>query len=70
MAFVEPTRIEVKLLKPDLALASIGDRRLPNFQSEGGGQHTTMDLQKFGNDWKIVASHTSSSEMCNDPPPR
>jgi hypothetical protein len=63
MGFIQPTRIQVKLLKPDLALAlTWWSASFPTSQVKIVG-NTTMDLQKFGDDWKIVASHTSSSEM-------
>jgi hypothetical protein len=63
MGFVQPTRIQVKLLKPDLALAlTWWSASFPSSKVKVVG-NTTMDLQKFGDDWKIVASHTSSSEM-------
>jgi hypothetical protein len=63
MGFVQPTRIQVKLLKPDLALAlTWWSASFPSSNVKVVG-NTTMDLQKFGDDWKIVASHTSSSEM-------
>jgi hypothetical protein len=63
MGFVQPTRIQVRLLKPDLALAlTWWSASFPSSKVKVVG-NTTMDLQKFGDDWKIVASHTSSSEM-------
>ena len=55
--------IQVKLLKPDLALAltwwSVSFPS-PNHTVVG---NTTMNLQKFDDGWKIVASHTSTAEM-------
>jgi hypothetical protein len=63
MGFVLPTRIQVRLLKPDLALAlTWWSASFPSSKVKVVG-NTTMDLQKFGDDWKILASHTSSSEM-------
>jgi hypothetical protein len=63
MGSVQPTRIQVKLIKPDIALAlTWWSASFPTSKVKVVG-NTTMDLQKFGDDWKIVASHTSSSEM-------
>jgi hypothetical protein len=63
MGFINPARSQVKLLKPDLALAltwwsvtfSTSKRRVVG--------NTTMDLQKFDDGWKVVASHSSTAEM-------
>jgi ketosteroid isomerase-like protein len=63
MGFIEPTRIQVKLLKPDFALAltkwsvSFPESKRPVLGN------TTMNLQKFDGDWKIVDSHTSTVDM-------
>ena len=56
---VHPTRsIQVKLLKPDLALAlTWWSVSFPSSKQTVLG-NTTMDLQKFDDGWKIVASHT------------
>ena len=63
MAFINPTRIQVKLLKPDLALAlTWWTVSFPSTQQTVVG-NTTMNLQKFDNGWKVVASHTSTAEM-------
>src|SRR6202047_3573260 len=63
MGFIEPGRIQVKLLKPDLALAFTwwSVSFISSKQKVVG--NTTMNLQKFDDGWKIVASHTSISEM-------
>jgi hypothetical protein len=59
MGFVQPTRIQVKLLKPDLALAlTWWSASFPTSKLKVVG-NSTMDLQKFDDGWKIVASHTS-----------
>jgi uncharacterized protein (TIGR02246 family) len=61
MGFIQPKRIQVRLLKPDLALAltwwsvSFPTSKLP---LEG---NSVMNLQKFDDGWKIIASHTSIS---------
>ena len=63
MGFINPTRIQVKLLKPDLALAlTWWSISFPSSKQKVVG-NTTMDLQKFDDGWKIVASHTSTTEM-------
>jgi hypothetical protein len=63
MGYINPSRIQVKLLKPDLALAlTWWSIKFPNSKHTVVG-NTTMNLQKFGDDWKIVASHTSTAEM-------
>jgi hypothetical protein len=63
MGFINPSRIQVKLLKPDLALAlTWWSVKFPNSKHTVVG-NTTMNLEKFGDVWKIVASHTSTAEM-------
>jgi hypothetical protein len=63
MGFITPARIQVKLLKPDLALAvtwwsiSFSTSKLKIVGN------TTMNLQKFDNGWKIVAAHSSTADM-------
>jgi hypothetical protein len=63
MGFIEPGRIQVRLLKPDLALAlTWWIINFPGSKQKVIG-NTTMNLQKFGDGWKIVASHSSTNEM-------
>jgi hypothetical protein len=63
MGCINPARIQIKLLKPDLALAlTWWSISFPNSTQKVVG-NTTMNLQKFGDDWKIVASHSSTAEM-------
>ncbi len=63
MGFINPKRIQVKLLKPDLALAlTWWSLSFPNSKLKVLG-NTTMNLQKLDGGWKIVASHTSTAEM-------
>ena len=63
MGFIEPKRIQVKMLKPDLALAlTWWSVTFPNSKQKVVG-NTTMNLQKFDDGWKIVASHTSIAGM-------
>jgi hypothetical protein len=63
MGFIQPKRIQVKLLKPDLALAlTWWSVSFPSSKQTVVG-NSTMNLQKFSDGWKIVASHTSIAEM-------
>jgi hypothetical protein len=63
MGFIEPTRIQVRLLKPDLALAlTWWTINFPSSHQKVVG-NTTMNLQKFDDGWKIVASHSSIGGM-------
>ena len=63
MGFIQPKRIQVKLLKPDLALAlTRWSVSFPSSKQEMVGD-STMNLQKFDDGWKIVASHTSVAGM-------
>jgi hypothetical protein len=63
MGFITPARIQVKLLKPDLALAlTWWSVSFPTSKKKVVG-NTTMNLQKFADGWKIVASHTSTADM-------
>ena len=62
MGFIQPKRIQVRLLKPDLALAlTWWTINFPSSNQEVVGD-TTMNLQKFDDGWKIIASHTSFTE--------
>jgi ketosteroid isomerase-like protein len=65
MGIVNPTRVQVQLLKPDLAFGIVSwTMRYPeNAQASEVVGTTTVDLQKFGPEWKIVAVHTSFTEM-------
>jgi hypothetical protein len=63
MGFIEPKRIQVKLLKSDLALAlTWWWISFPSSKQKVVG-NTTMNLQKFDDGWKIVASHTGIAGM-------
>jgi uncharacterized protein (TIGR02246 family) len=63
MGFIEPKRIQVRLLKPDLALAlTWWTINFPISKQKVVG-NTTMNLQKFDDGWKIVASHSSTNVM-------
>jgi uncharacterized protein (TIGR02246 family) len=61
MGFIEPKRIQIKLLKPDLALAlTWWSLSFPSSKQKLVG-NTTMNVQKFDDGWKIIASHTTSA---------
>jgi uncharacterized protein (TIGR02246 family) len=63
MGYINPARIQIKLLKPDLALVlSWWSISFPNSKQRVVG-NTTMNLQKFDQGWKIVASHSSTTDM-------
>jgi len=63
MGSIELARIQVRLLKPDLALAlTWWTINFPSSKQKVVG-NTTMNLQKFNDGWKIVASHSSTNEM-------
>jgi uncharacterized protein (TIGR02246 family) len=63
MGFIQPNRIQVRLLKPDLALAlTWWSVSFPSSKQEVMG-NSVMNLQKFADGWKIVASHTSIAGM-------
>ena len=62
MGVVNPTRVQVQLLKPDLAFGVVSwTMRYPEnaHASEIVGT-TTMDTQKFETDWKNVAVQVPS----------
>jgi uncharacterized protein (TIGR02246 family) len=59
MGFIQPKRIQVKLLSPNLALAlTWWSVSFPSSNQPVVGD-STMNLQKFDDGWKIVASHTT-----------
>jgi hypothetical protein len=60
MGFIEPKRIQIKMLKPDLALALTWWSASFSTSKDKMVGNTTRDLQKFDDVWKIVASHTST----------
>jgi len=63
MGFINPARIQVKLLKPDLALAlTWWSISFSNSKQKVVG-NSTINLEKFDDGWKIVASHSSTTEM-------
>lgn len=65
MGIVSPTRVQVQLLKPDLAFGILSwTLEYPNNPqaSEVVGT-STLDLQKFDDGWKIVVLHISFTEI-------
>src|SRR3984957_19922415 len=63
MGFVQPTRIQVKLLKPDLALAlTWWSASFPTSKLKVVG-NTTTDLEKFNAGWNTVGSHPSTGRL-------
>ena len=63
MGVIDPKRIQVKLLKPDLALAlTWWSISFPSSKQKVVG-NTTMNLQKFDDGWKVVAAHSSTAEI-------
>jgi uncharacterized protein (TIGR02246 family) len=63
MGFIDPKGIQIKLLKPDLALAlTWWSISFPTSKQKLMG-NTTLNLQKFQDGWKVVAAHSSTAEM-------
>ena len=59
MGFIEPERIQIKLLRPDLALAlTWWSISFPALKQKVVG-NTTMNVQRFDDGWKVIAAHTS-----------
>jgi ketosteroid isomerase-like protein len=65
MGIVNPTRVQVQLLKPDLAFGIVSwTMRYPeNAHASQVVGTTTMNLQKFDSGWKIVVLHSSYAEI-------
>ena len=63
MGFCTPSRVQVRMLKPDLALAlTWWSISFPKSKQKVVG-NTTMNLQKFEDGWKIISCHSSTAEM-------
>jgi ketosteroid isomerase-like protein len=65
MGIVSPIRIQVELLKPDLAFGILS-WTLKYPKNPGASEvvgTSTVDLQKFDDGWKIVVLHMSFTEM-------
>src|ERR1700722_20089284 len=63
MGYFTPARIQIKLLKPDLALVlSWWSISFPH-SKQRVVRNTTLSLQKFSDGWKIVASHASTTDL-------
>jgi ketosteroid isomerase-like protein len=65
MGTINPTRVEVKLLEPDLAFGVISwTIQYPeNAHATEIVGTSTMNIQKIDSSWKIVALHTAFTEM-------
>jgi uncharacterized protein (TIGR02246 family) len=62
MGTSEPSRVQIKRLSPDFAIASNWwSVSYPNSKIHVVG-NTMMDLQKFPDGWKIIAAHSSFAE--------
>lgn len=62
MGTTEPSRVQIKRLSPDFAIASNWwSVSYPNSKVHVVG-NTMMDLQKFPDGWKIIAAHSSFAE--------
>jgi uncharacterized protein (TIGR02246 family) len=62
MGHIEPSRVQIKLLKPDLALALNWWTVTYQHSKTRVVGNTTMNLQKFRDGWKIVLAHSSFIE--------
>jgi ketosteroid isomerase-like protein len=65
MGTVNPTRVQVKLLKPDVAFGIVSwTIKYPrNARASEMVGTSTLDIQKFDSGWKIVVLHTSYTVM-------
>jgi uncharacterized protein (TIGR02246 family) len=62
MGTTEPSRVQIKRLSPDFAIASNWwSVTYPNSKVRVVG-NSMMDLQKFSDGWKIIAAHSSLAE--------
>jgi uncharacterized protein (TIGR02246 family) len=62
MGSIEPSRIQIKLVKPDMASAVTWWKvTFPTSKTRVVG-NTTMSLQKFAEGWKVVLAHSSFVE--------
>ena len=63
MGSMQSIRIQIRLLKPDLALAfTWWSASFPNSNQAVVGS-SMVNLEKFDDGWKIVASHTTTAGM-------
>ena len=63
MGVIDPKRIQIKLLKPDLALAlTWWSISFPTSKQKVVG-NTTMNLQKFEEGWRVIVAHSSTADM-------
>jgi uncharacterized protein (TIGR02246 family) len=60
MGQASPTRTRIRVTKSDLALAqTTWTMSYPGSNTEATGT-ATLNLQKFGNDWKVISAYTSN----------
>ncbi len=63
MGYFSPARIQIKMLRPGLALVlSWWSISFSNSKQRVVG-NTTMNLEKFSDAWKIVAAHSSTTDL-------
>jgi uncharacterized protein (TIGR02246 family) len=63
MGVIDPKRIQVKLVKSDLALAlTWWSISFPTSKQKMVG-NTTMNLQKFDEGWRVIVAHSSTADM-------
>jgi uncharacterized protein (TIGR02246 family) len=62
MGFSQPSRIQIRLIRPDLALAVTWWSMSYATSKVHVVGNTTMNLQKFSDGWKIVTEHSSVAE--------
>ena len=65
MGIINPTRVQVKLLRPDVAFGIVSwTLKYPeNARASEIVGTSTLDIQKFDSGWKIVVLHTSYTVM-------
>lgn len=65
MGILHPTRVQIKLLKPDVAFGIVSwTLKYPgNARASEIVGTSTLDFQKFDSGWKIVVLHTSYTVM-------
>lgn len=63
MGYMLSRHIQVKLLRPDLALALTWWSISFSSSEQGSVGNTTINLQKFGDEWVVIAAHSSTGGM-------
>ncbi|MGA8659878.1 MAG: hypothetical protein WB586_27475 [Chthoniobacterales bacterium] len=62
MGFLETPRVQIKLLKPDMAFVLLWWNVYLGAARHKVVGTSTLIVQKFAEGWKIIASHTASAE--------